>query len=285
MSALELRSDQDAIAAQRWDQAAAGWNAHAQLIRDWLRLATDAMISCANISPGMRVLDVAAGAGDQTLDVAGKVGPGGAILATDFSPEILRYAAVNASGAGFRNVEICVASAERLPMGDGSFDAAICRLGLMLMPQPDVALGEIRRVLKPGARLAALVFSAIERNPCLDIMMRVAAAHAGFPAVDPYRPGGLVSLGKSGALAEMFRATGYSHVVTTRIAASMVLPSVGHYIEFVRDSGAPVVAMLAKLEPAAQTRAWTEIEAQLSAFSTPDGWIGPNELLLATGVA
>ncbi|MGB5558754.1 MAG: class I SAM-dependent methyltransferase [Paracoccaceae bacterium] len=284
MDIRTARSDQEAAAARQWDQAAAGWNAHSPLIREWLRLATDAMISCANISPGMRVLDVAAGAGDQTLDVATRVGPEGAVLATDFSPAILAYAAANASAAGLRNVDTCVASAERLPLDDASFDAAICRLGLMLMPRPAVALREIRRILKPGARLAALVFSDIGSNPCLAIMMRVAAAHAGATPGDPYRPGSLVSLGKPGLLAATLGRAGFSHVVTTRMPAPMVLPSLRHYTDFVRDSGAPVVALLAHLSPSARAQAWAEIEDQLGVFSTPNGWSGPNELLLATGV-
>lgn len=269
---------------RQWDQAAAGWNAHTQLIREWLRLATDAMLTCANISPGMRVLDVAAGAGDQTLDIAGRVGPDGSVLATDFSPAILAYAATRASEAGLHTIETCVANAEDLPMGDACFDAAICRLGLMLMRQPHLALSEIRRVLKPGARLAALVFSDLDHNPCLGVMMRVASARAGLPQTDPYRPASLFSLGKPGALTELLSSAGFSHVVTTRLAAPMVLPSTRHYLDFVRDSGAPVVAMLAHLDQAARRAAWAEIEDQLNVFSTPTGWSGPNELILATGV-
>jgi SAM-dependent methyltransferase len=271
-------------AAQQWDQAAAGWNAHTPLIRDWLRLATDAMISSAGIASGMRVLDMAAGAGDQTLDVAARVGPGGSVVAVDISPAILAHAAANAALAGLRNVETLVASAEDLPLDDAAFDAAVCRLGLMLMPHPEVALREIRRVLKPGGRLSVLVFSTIDSNPCLAIMMRAATAYAGASPPDPYRPGSLVSLGKPGLLSDLFGRAGFSHVVTTRMAAPMVLPSLRHYTDFVRESGAPVVALLDRLEPATRERAWAEIEHRLDAFTTPDGWSGPNELLLATGV-
>ncbi len=276
--------DQQSAIAQLWDQAASGWNEHTPLIRAWLQQATDALISCANIAEGMRVLDVAAGAGDQTLSLADKVGAGGAIVATDISPAILSYAAAHAARGGHRHVEICVADAESLPLDDARFDAAICRLGLMLMPRPDRALSEIRRVLKPDARLAALVFSQIERNPCLAIMMRVACKHAGLPPADPYRPGSLVSLGKPGRLAGMFAEAGFRHVVATRLPAPMILPAVANYMQFVQDSAAPIVAILSRLDPAARARAWAEIEDELRAFSTPDGWSGPNELLLVTGV-
>jgi ubiquinone/menaquinone biosynthesis C-methylase UbiE len=284
MDVKDIISDQQAATVRQWDQAAAGWNAHAPLIRAWLRQATDAMISSASISDGMRVLDVAAGAGDQTLDIAAQVGPTGHVLASDFSPAILEFAATNAARAGYRNIETCVASAEDLPIDDASYDAAICRLGLMLMPHPDLALREIRRVLKPNGRLAALVFSDVESNPCLSIVMRTAAQHTGTPPADPYRAGSLFSLGKPGLLAKILADAGFSHVVITRMAAPIVQPDVRKYTDFIKESGAPVVAMLAKLDPQARNKAWAEIEEKLSAFSTPDGWSGPNELLLATGV-
>lgn len=272
-------------AAEQWDRAAAGWNANTPIIRSWLRKATDSMISCAGISEGMQVLDVAAGAGDQTLDVAEKVGAGGMVLATDVSPEILSFAEANATAAAVRTIRTCVASAECLALDTGTFDAAVCRLGLMLMPLPELALAEIRRVLKPGARLSALVFSTIESNPCLAIMLRIAAAHTGVSPSDPYRAGSLVSLGKPGLLAEHFVQAGYSHVVTTRLSAPFVLPNVRTYTDFVRSSGAPVVALLAHLEEASRAKAWAAIEEDLGAFDTAEGWRGPNELLLATGVA
>lgn len=271
--------------ARQWDAAAAGWNANTPIIRSWLRKATDAMISSAGITEGQRVLDVAAGAGDQTLDVAARVGASGTVVATDISPGILAFAAANAAEAGVRTIETCTAPAEAMPLDDTTFDAAVCRLGLMLMPAPDPALREILRVLKPGARFATLVFSTIETNPCLAIMMRIAASHTGLPPGDSYRPGSLFSLGRPGDLAEHFVRAGYAHVVTVRLSTPFILPSVRHYTDFVRESGAPVVALLATLDAPSRARAWAEIEAELDVFSAEGEWQGPNELLLASGVA
>lgn len=99
---------------QQWDAAAAGWNEQGPQIRDWLCRATDAMLEMAGIRPGHHVLDVAAGAGDQTLDIAARVGPTGRVLATDISPDILAHASQNAAQAGLKNVETLVADAEIL---------------------------------------------------------------------------------------------------------------------------------------------------------------------------
>ena len=99
---------------EQWDQHAKGWDDKGPQIRAWLRDATDAMIEMAGIKPGMRVLDVAAGAGDQTLDIARRVGPQGSVLATDLSPAILEFAKENAERASFRNVRTQAEDGENL---------------------------------------------------------------------------------------------------------------------------------------------------------------------------
>ena len=92
------------------------------------------MLDLAKIGPGSRVLDVAAGAGDQTLQTAARVGPSGHVLATDISPKILDFAARNARTAGFANVETKVLDGENLDVPEASFDAVISRVGLIYFP-------------------------------------------------------------------------------------------------------------------------------------------------------
>ena len=189
----------------QWEQAAPGWNDHTAQIRDWLRPATDAMLSMAGVRAGMRVLDVAAGAGDQTLDLAQRVGPTGLVLATDFSPAILAYTKSNAARAGHANVQTLVGDAEQLELPEASFDAAVCRLGLMLLPDPLRALRAMHRSLKPGGGACAMVFSVPQANPCVAILMGAALEHAGLPPADPFQPGSLFSLGKPGLLDDLSR--------------------------------------------------------------------------------
>ncbi len=84
----------------QWDAAAEAWHRWGPTLRSWLGPATDRMLDLASVSSGGRVLDVAAGAGDQTLQTAARVGPGGSVLATDLSPAILAFAAAEARRAG-----------------------------------------------------------------------------------------------------------------------------------------------------------------------------------------
>jgi SAM-dependent methyltransferase len=269
-----------AATRDQWEKAAQGWNDQTPNIRAWLREPTQAMLNMAGIQAGQRVLDVAAGAGDQTLDIARRVGPQGSVLATDLSPAILELAKANAAGAGYRNVQTRVADGESLGVDPASFDAAVCRLGLMFLPDPLQGLREIHRALKPGGGVCTMVFSTPQANPCVRILMSTAFEHAGLPPRDPFQPGGLLSLGKPGLIDELFKAAGFRDVATTKMPAPFRLPSVRDYLQFIRTSASPIQQILAKLDPAARDAAWTAMEERLDVFASTAGWEGPNELLL-----
>lgn len=266
-----------------WDAAAAGWDRHAPEIRRWLRSATDAMLEMADIKPGQHILDVAAGSGDQRLDIARRVGPAGRVIATDISAGILALAANNAVGAGLDNVSFHQADAQTLGLGMVRFDAAVCRLGLMFLSDPLAGLVAIRSVLKPGARFCSIVFAGPEMNPCVRILMATARQHAGLPPGDPFVPGGLLSLGRQGDLDGRFLKAGFANVATTRVEAPFRLTRTADYLAFVRDSAAPIVQLLAPLTTPARAAAWADIETQLDVYQTSDGWVGPNALLITVG--
>ncbi len=267
----------------QWNESAEGWNDQGTRIRDWLRDSTDAMLTMADVRPGARVLDIAAGAGDQTLDIAARVGVNGSVLATDLSPAILEIAQRNAQQAGHRNVETQAADGEDLMVPESSFDAAISRLGLMFFPNPGKGLQEMFKALKPGGRACTMVFSTPDKNPCVAILVSTALKHAGLPPRDPYQPGGLLSLGRPGLTDDLFHHAGFSGVATTKVMAPFRLSSVKDYLDFIRTSAGPILQILSRLDSAAREAAWAEIEAKLSAFNTPAGWEGPNELLLTIG--
>ena len=272
------------LAARRqWDACAKGWNDNSNPIRNWLRQSTDAMLAMADIKAGAHVLDVAAGAGDQTLDIAKRVGPNGYVLATDISPAILTFAQDNARRAGYANVETQVADGETLVVAEESFDAAICRLGLMFFPDPSTGLARMFHALKPGGRACTMVFSTPDSNPCVAMLVATACKHAGLPPPDPYRLGGLLSLGKPGLMDDLFGRAGFSQVATTKIVAPFQLPSVQDYLDFVCTSASPILQVLAPLDEVKREAAWTEIADKLSTFNTSNGWEGPNELLLTVG--
>ncbi|GGJ40213.1 class I SAM-dependent methyltransferase [Deinococcus roseus] len=266
-----------------WNKAAAGWDQQTPQIHQWLLDITEAMMDASGIKEGAQVLDVAAGAGDQTLMLARRVGAQGHVLATDLSADILQLALRNAQQAGLPQVEVQVADAEQLEFPAGSFDAAVSRLGVMFCPHPLLALQGMHRVLKPGGKAAVVVFSEPRANPAMGILMSTAVKHAGLPPRDPYQPGGLMSLGKPGLLASLFAEAGFKDVRVQKIPAPFRLPTTQDYMEFAQTAASPIMQLVSTLDPQTQQKAWVDMAAQLEVFQTPDGWEGPNELLLASG--
>ena len=280
-----MMTAQASEAWQAWDRAALGWNSHTTIIRAWLEEATAEMLAAAHIASGSRVLDIAAGAGDQSLDIARCVGASGHVLAIDLSPAILALAAANAQAAGLHQVDTRVLDAQALGLEGAGFDAAVCRLGLMFCRAPLDALAGARAALRPGGRFSALVFSQAECNPCLVTMMKVALQHTGVRARPPAEPGTLMSLGEPGLLRRLLHDAGFVDIEVRPISAPFRLPTARSYIEFVRSSGSPIRELLAPLAPAGQVAAWDEMVEQLAVFATPEGWVGPNELLLCSASA
>lgn len=274
-----------------WDAAAAGWNHHAAVIHNWLHDATRTMLEEAHMGPGARVLDIAAGAGDQTLDIARLIGIQGQVLATDVSPGILALARKNAEAEGLSQVSTQVADAQSLGLAGANFDAAVSRLGLMFCLAPLVALSEIRAALRPQGRFSALVFGRPENNPCLTITLATARKHAGLVSgaaaqtPRPFEPGSLMSLGKPGLLEELLHAAGFVNVSTRYVSAPFHTNSAEQYVDFLRSSASPMIEMLAPLPDAVRQDAWADITEQLKVFNAPSGWIGPNELLQCVAVA
>jgi SAM-dependent methyltransferase len=270
---------------QPWDEAANGWNRHAALTRAWLKEATAAMLDAACIESGSRVLDIAAGSGDQTLDIARRTGAHGHLLATDISASILALARENFRAAGLHHVHTRVADAQALGLAGANFDAAVCRLGLMFCVDPLEALVQARMALKPGGRFSALVFSTAEKNPCLSITIDTALKHAGIAKKSMMNSGTLLSLGEPGLLARLLSAAGFIDVNVQPFSAPFRLSSSAQYVDFLRYSASPIMEMLASLSAEAQITAWVDIEKQLNVFNTASGWEGPNELLLCSAVA
>ena len=145
----------------------------------WMEPATEALLTLARVEAGSRVLDLASGAGSQTLRAARRVGTRGHVVASDISDMMLHHVRETARASGLANVTTIATAAEDLDVAAHSFDAVICRLGLMLFAEPARALVAVRRALRPGGKLAAVVFTTPGTNPFMAEPMRILLRHAG----------------------------------------------------------------------------------------------------------
>ncbi len=268
---------------QQWEDAAKAWDRWAPTLEAWLGDATGQMLDAAGISSGAQVLDVAAGAGGQTLAAARRAGPGGRVVATDISPTILTYAAKAAAEAGLTNVQALEADGEALDdLAEGAFDAVISRLGLIYFPDQHRALTGMRRVLRDGGRIAAIVYSTADRNQFFSIPVSIIRDRAQLPPPQPGQPGPF-SLGAPGVLDAALTAAGFRKVTVDTVPAPLRLPSAAECVRFERESFGALHQMLASVPSGDRDGVWAEIERELTLFQTPDGFVGPCELLVASG--
>jgi ubiquinone/menaquinone biosynthesis C-methylase UbiE len=268
----------------QWENTADAWNRWGPLLARWLGPATETMLDMAAVGPGARVLDLAAGAGEQTLVAARRVGAHGRVLATDISPAILSHAKAAAGQAGLLNVDTLELDGERHDLLPGaSFDAAISRVGLIYFPDQQRALAGILHALKPGGRFAAVVYSTAERNPFFALPVGIIRRRAQLPPPLPGQPGPF-SLGAEDVLAKALEQAGFRDVEVRRVDSPVRLPSAAECVRFERESFGALHQMMAGLSEDERSDTWREIEEALLRFETAaEGFVGPCEMLVGAG--
>jgi len=236
--------------------------------------ATEMMLDLADLRIGNRVLDVAAGTGDQTLLAAGRVGPSGYVLATDISTNMLNVAADAVRRAGLTNVETRVMDGENLDLDSDSFDAVICRFGLHNLPDPAKAVRGMRRVVKPGGKVVALDRSTVGKNP-----------YEGVPNIVAHRRGGtmrpMFALSEPGVFENVFKEGGFRDVAVHTISTQRRFPSRAEVLRRLKEG--PLGEPIAKLPDAEREQAWAEVEQQMCRFEGPNGLELPGEVLIGVG--
>lgn len=272
-----------ATTREQWQRAAEAWDRWMPTLQAWLGPPTELMLDLARIGPGDRVLDIAAGAGEPAMTAARRVGPSGSVLATDISPNILACGQRAAAAQGLANLETRVMDGEHLALPDAAFDAVTSRVGLIYFPDQQRALAEIRRVLVPGGRLAAMVYSTAEQNAFFSVPISIIRRRAQLPPPAPGQPGPF-SLGAPGALEEAYRRAGFREITMRTVAAPLRMPSAEAYLRFARESFGALHQMLAGLPEAEQAATWAEIAQELRQFEGPDGFVGPCEMVIGIGV-
>jgi ubiquinone/menaquinone biosynthesis C-methylase UbiE len=269
----------------QWQEAAAAWHRWGGFIGEWLGDATETMINMAGIRSGSTVLDVAAGAGEQTLRIARRVGPTGRVLATDIAPNLLALAASDAAAEGLSQVETRELDGEALDTLDPeSFDAAVSRVGLIYFPDQQRALRGIRSVLRTGGRTASVVYSTPAANEFFSIPVGIIRRRAQLPPPVPGQPGPF-SLGAPGVLAEALTAAGFTDVEVRTVPSPVRLTSAKECVCFQQESFGALHQMMAGLSAAERADTWREVEEALTRFEGPDGFVGPCEMLVGAGTA
>ena len=269
-----------ATTRKQWDNAAQAWNDWGGFLTRWLGPATEAMLDMVRVAEGSRVLDIAAGAGEQTLSAARRVGPGGYVLATDLSPNILALAAENARSAGYSQIETQVIDGECIDeLQAEPFDAVISRVGLIYFPDQVKALRGMHAQLKPGGYIGAMVYASAEANPFFSLPVGIIRRRAALSPPLPGQPGPF-SLGDPDVLSSLLQEAGFKDVEIRSIPAPLRLQSALECLQFEQESFGALHQMLSGLTALEQDDAWAEIAEALGQFERQGGFEGPCEMLV-----
>lgn len=273
------------ISSEKWGlKESADWWSAGQAARQQIYGAvTEMMLDLASVQPSSRVLDVAAGSGESSLAAARRVGPTGYVLAADISPSMLKVGAEAARKEGLTNVETRVMNAETLALDADSFDAVICRIALMLFPNPAQALTEMRRVVKPGGKVAVIVYSALEKNPYHGIFYGVVRRLGNIPPPAPGEPW-MYALGNLGTLEDFYRQAGFLNVSVHAAPIPRRFQSAAAAVGNMRKGAGDIKEFMSRLNEADREQAWADIEEQFRRFEGPNGFEVPGEVLVGVGM-
>jgi len=264
---------------QGWNTAASGWKYWWQVIEKGAQKINDKLIDLAKIKPGDKVLDLATGIGEPAVTAAKVVGPQGHVLAVDISSQMLSIARQRAAYLGLQDIiEFKESDIESLHLSPSSFDAVLCRWGLMFLPNLDNALTNIFNTLKNGARIATAVWSSQSKTPFvgfpISIITReldVSDPNISSDSTTILRIPGPCSLADEMILKNSLDKAGFKDIHIERQTVTFEFDSVNDYVNHVKDIAAPLKAMLDKESASRQEEIWTVVAKEVKANYTNTG--------------
>ena len=260
------------VQRQGWDRASAYYESHWQ---EQLRPAQEHLLARAALRPGDDVLDVACGTGLVTLPAARQVAPTGRVVGVDISPRMVAAARILADASGTTNADFACCGAEELDVTP-PFDVALCSLGLMYVPRPDVALAELHRILRPGGRAVVSVWGQRSRCGWADV----------FPIVDARVASDVCpmffQLGTQDMLARAFEQAGYANVRAERLEVTLAYACADEALG-AAFRGGPVALAYDRFDAATKDAVHAEYLRSIDAFRVGEGYRIPGEFVVAAG--
>jgi ubiquinone/menaquinone biosynthesis C-methylase UbiE len=266
-----------------WASVAERWGEHADYIDARGAALTARLLALASPQVGERVLELACGTGGVGIAAAELVGPTGEVVLSDVAPEMTAIAAARARGLA--NVSARSLDLERIDEPDDSFDVVLCREGLMFAVDPVAAAAELRRVLRPGGRVAVAVWGPRGRNPWLAVVFDAVSAAVGAPVPPPGIPGPF-SLDDADRLTAVLAAGGLDGVKIEEVAVPLRAGSFDEWFTRTSAIAGPLAARLAAMPEGPRAALRARLQDATAPYATADGGLDiPGVSLVASGHA
>ncbi len=278
----EINSAHESL--RHWSAVAPAWETYRDRLFENVRSVSEWLVDQVDPRPAQTVLELTAGPGETGFLAAPRLGPTGRLISSDFVPAMVEAAQRGATQRGLDNVECRVLNAQQIDLPDSSVDGVLSRFGLMLVPEQKQAMGEIRRVLRPGGRCAYATWGPPDRNPWIFQVVMALLQNGYAPPGDPFAAGGVFSLATPDRNHELAAAAGFTNVTVEELTGTMRFESADDYWTFNTAVAGPVAELVASLSSEQLHAIRTTLDPSLAPFER-DGGLELPWLSVVTSVA
>lgn len=264
-----------------WAGVAGQWGDHADGVDHRTRHQAEWLLAKAGVSPGQRVLELACGPGGPGLAAAEVVGSDGEVVLSDQAQTMVAVAAARAAARGLTNVSTAVLDLEAVDQPDASYDAVLCRDGLMFALEPARGVAEVFRLLRPGGRAALSVWGPPADNPWLGALLDAASDVLGMPVPPPGVPGPF-SLADAD-LRGLLEGAGFEDVVVEEVSVPQQSPSFEAYWDFVTALAGPLAVLLQGVDDGSRQAIRDRTREALARYTSDDGLDIPGVSRMVSG--
>jgi len=253
------------------EEIAAAWERYRTRLFEGQRELSEWIVRHVEPQPGQTVLELTAGPGETGFLVAERVGPEGRLISSDLNEAMVAAARRGAEARSLTNIDFRVIDAQQIDLPDASVDGVLSRFGLMLVPEATRAFAEIRRVLRPGSRLAYGVWGPFDRNPWLTQLVGAMLEHGYTPGGDPFGPGGVFSLASPEANHDHLDPAGFTDVEVEEIAGAQQYESLEEYWDVQTAVAGPMSGIIRSLSEDERSAIKATLAPMVAPFRADDG--------------